>query len=180
MPIPFNDLAEDSDLGLAAFLRFEEEPNRRGMRGALFLVTSRGVPVEFSFTRIDVAASFLWRAGDARRHAIANLSKVLFEACSRQPDLILALADEVAPQVFTEDLHVGIPICRVSSLGANTHATTEVSENLSDTPGLFWVDEQPDAGSSTCQLLEALRLRQLLTEPFERASVGLEEAFNDS
>ena len=180
MPIPFNDLAEDLGLGLAGYLRFEEEPNGRGMRGALFMTTSRGEPIEFSFTRIDVAASFLWRAGDAIRHAVASLSKVLFEACSKQPALILALAEEVAPQVFSEDLHVGIPICRVSSLGASIHAPTEIPENVTDTLSLIWVGEQPDAESSTRRLLEALRVRQLLTEPFERASVGIEEGFSGS
>ena len=178
MPIPFNDLAEESDLGLAGFLRFEEEPGGRGMRGALFIITSRGEPIEFSFTRIDVAASFLWRAGDASRHAIASLSKTLFGACSKQPALILVLAEEVAPQVFTEDLHVSIPICRVSSQGTNVHAINEIPETLSNTVSLFWVSESPEEGSPPRLLLDALRVRQLLTEPFERASVGLDEAFS--
>ena len=142
--------------------------------------TSERLPIEFSFSRIDAAASFLWRSGDARRHSIGNLSKALFEACSRPPALILAIAEEVAPQVFTEDLRVGIPICRISSVGSNIYAPTEIPENLSDTISLFWVDEQPEEGSSTRQLLEALQAHQLLTEPFERASVGLEEAFGDS
>ena len=180
MPIPFNDLTGEADLGLAGFLRFQEEPNGKGMRAALFLITSRGEPIEFSFTRIDIAASFLWRTGDASRYAVAELCKTLFEASSKQPSLILALAEEVAPQVFTEELEVHVPICRVSSLSATVHATTEIPEVLTDTLNLFWVRGQPELESPPRQLLEALRVRQLLTEPFDRAVIGLEEAFYSS
>ena len=180
MPIPYSDLSESSNLGLAGFLRFQEEPGGKGIRAALFLVTDRGEPIEFSFTRIDIAASFLWREGDARRHAVTSLSKTLFEASSGQPNLILALADEVAPQVFTEDLGVKIPICRVSSRSATIHDPTEMPEMLGDALNLFWVGGQPESDDPARHLLEALRIRQLLIEPFDRAEVGLNEAFNMS
>ncbi|MCI0563868.1 MAG: hypothetical protein MN733_35795 [Nitrososphaera sp.] len=178
MPIPFNDLADDSDLGLAGFLRFQEESDGKGIRAALFIITSRGAPIEFSFTRIGIAPSFLWREGDAARHAVTTLSKAMFEASSKKPSLILALAEEVAPQVFTEDLEVRVPICRVSSLSTTVHATAEIPEILTDTINLFWVGDRPAADSQCRQLLEALRVRKLLTEPFDRAAVGLQEAFN--
>src|SRR6266542_2301820 len=77
MAVPFRDLTEREELGLAGYLRFVDEPDARGIRAALFFVNGRGEPVEFSFSRIDVPASFLWRAGEARRQAITALAKSL-------------------------------------------------------------------------------------------------------
>ena len=179
MPIPFRDLSDNIDLGLAGFLRFEEEPGGKGIRAALFMITSRGEPIEFSFTRIGIGRSFLWRPGEDRRHAVTALAKALFEASSNQPTLLLALADETPPRVFTEDLAVQVPLCRVGSLDATVHAATEHPELVAEMTNLFWVGRQPDPESPARLLLEALRGRQLLTEPFERAAVGLGEAYSN-
>ena len=178
MPIPFNDLSDDSDLGLAGFLRFEEETHGNGIRAALFLITSRGEPIEFSFTRIDVSGSFLWRSGEARRSAVAALAKTLFESNAKRPTVLLSLAEEVPPHVFTEDLEVQIPICRLASPSTTVQASSESLEVITDTINLFWVGGQPESDSPAQELIEALRGRQLLTEPFERASVGLSEALD--
>ena len=177
MSVPFRDLAESEELGLAGYLRFVEEPDAKGIRAALFCVNSRGEPIDFSFTRIDVAASFLWRLGDARRHAVTALCKALFAACPKEPALLLSLADEVSPRVFTEDIEVRIPLCRVAEAGA-IHSPSESSEALAETVHLFWVGETPAPESQARRLLEALHSRQLSTEPFERAATGVEEAFS--
>ena len=179
MPIPFRELDENSEVGLAGYLRFEEEPGGNGIRAALFLINSRGEPVEFSFTRINVSRSFLWRSGDLLRHAVGALSKALFEASTRKPTLLLALAEEVPPRVFTEDLAVNIPFCRVTSPGATIHAVNELPELISDAINLFWIGGPPEPGSPARLLLEALQVRQLLTEPFERASIGLRETYSE-
>ena len=179
MPVPFRDLSDDFDLGLAGFLRFEDEPGGRGIRAALFYMTSRGEPIEFGFTRIDVAGPSLWRAGDARRHAVTALSKALFEASRSRPTLLLALAEEVPARVFGEDLEVHVPTCRVASPDTVADASDDDStELLTDDINLFWTGELPGADSQARLLLAVLQSRRLLTEPFERASVGLEEAFN--
>src|SRR5215218_9578947 len=104
MAVPFRDLRQEDNTGLAGYLRFVGEENGRGIRAALFLVNARGKPIDFAFSRIDVPASFLWRAGEARRHAVASLAAILFQACPKAPALLLALADEVHPNLFTEDL----------------------------------------------------------------------------
>ncbi len=177
MPIPFRDLTEDEPLGLAGYLRFVEEPGARGICAALFYVTSRGEPIDFSFSRIDTPTSFLWRTGERRRRAVTALAKALFAASAKTPSLLLALADEVPHRVFTEDLMVGIPLCRVAGEGATVQASSESHELLAEAVHLFWVGVQPLAESPARRLLEALHRRQLFTEPFERAAVGLQEAF---
>lgn len=180
MPVPFRDLTGEEDSGLAGFLRFEAEAVGRGVRAGLFIVSGRGEPVEFSFTRVNVTGSFLWRAGEAHRNAVSSLARALFEATSGQPDLLLALADEVPPRIFTEDLEVRVPICRIATGDTLVHAQQESLEILPDAINLFWIGGIPEEGSKARRLLTALQLRQLLMEPFERASIGLREAFRDS
>jgi hypothetical protein len=180
LSIPFRDLKEDEDSGLAGFLRFQAEPEGRGVRAALFIVSSRGEPVEFSFSRIDVSGSFLWRAGEANRNAVGRLARSLFEATTTQPSLLLALAEETPSRVFTEDLDVLIPMCRVGTGETTVHAPQEISEFVADTLNLFWIGRIPEENSIARRLMESLRAKHLLTEPFERASVGLREAFQDS
>ncbi len=177
MPVPFRDLRNEGDLGFAGYLRFVSEEDGRGIRSALFLVNGRGEPVDFAFSRIDVPASFLWRTGEAKRHAVAGLAATLFQACPKTPALLLALADEVHPRLFTEDLIVGIPLCRVAEGENVPFAVSESMESLSNTVHLFWAGQPPTEDSSARRLLEALLARQLTTEPFERMLRGLEEAF---
>lgn len=179
MPVPFKDLTEGDDPGAAGFLRFIDEEDGRGIRGALFLVSSRGEPLDFCFTRIDVHNSFLWHQGDARRNAVGSIVKALFQSASRVPVLILALADEVPPRVFADDLHVQVPLCRVSTADLTVQAVTEHLENVADSIDLIWVTERPDEESHARRLLGLLNDRQILLEPFERAATGLVEAFKD-
>ncbi len=95
MPVPFIDLADEERSGAAGYLRFVEEPDGRGVRGALFIMSTRGEPLEFTFSRIDLPSSVLWNASQARRHAVSSLMKALFGAANRVPDLLLALAEEI-------------------------------------------------------------------------------------
>lgn len=179
MPVPFRDLRDEDNLGTAGYLRFVSEDGGRGIRGALFLVNARGDPMDFAFSRIDVPASFLWRSGEAKRHAVASLAAVLFQACPKAPSLLLALSEEVHPRLFTEDLIVEVPLCRVAEGGSVPYAVVESVETLSSTLHLFWVGQTPDDNSTARRVLGALQSRQLTTEPFERAAKGIEEAFRE-
>ena len=179
MPVPFRDLRNEGDLGFAGYLRFVSEEDGRGIRGALFLVNARSEPVDFAFSRVDIPASFLWRTGEAKRHAVAGLAATLFQACPKTPSLLLALADEVHPRLFTEDLFVEIPLCRVAE-GENVPFTADESmEALPNAVHLFWAGQAPGQDSPGRRLLESLLAKQLATEPFERTLRGIDEAFRE-
>ncbi len=177
MPVPFKDLTSDQDSGVAGYLKFVDEEDDKGIQGALFLVSSRGAPLDYCFTRVDVHNTFLWRQGDARRNAVTALARVLFEGTSRTPDLILSLADEVPPRVFADDLALSVPLCRISTGDVTVQGASETSETLGDSVNVVWATNQPSPDSGARKLLEALLDRQLLLEPFKRAILGLEEAF---
>jgi hypothetical protein len=178
MPVPFRDLVEGEPSGLAAYFKVIEEPNARGLRAALFCITARGEPVDFTFSRIALPSPVLWRAGDQRRNAVAALCKVLFAATSQTPTLLLVLADEVPPRVLGEDLEVRIPACRLSSDDLQPYGVEETPESLDGALNLFWSGAgRPPEGSEAHALIEILRARNLILEPFERATRGLDEAF---
>lgn len=180
MAIPFRDVTGQEDLGFAGYLRYTNESDGKGVRGALFCINARGEPIEFGFSRIDLPSSFLWRPGDARRHVVLSLSRSLLGACSKEPRLLLGLAEEVPPRVFTEDLELKIPFCRIATSNTVIQAPTEAPERLGEAAHLFWATETPALESPARTLLDALQSRDLLLEPFDRAAVGLEEAFREA
>ena len=178
MPVPFEDLREGDPAGAVGFLRFVDEAGGKGIRGALFLTSGRGEPLAFCFTRIDVHHSFLWRRGDARQQAMASLVKVLFQAANQAPVLILALAYEIPPPLFVDDIQVQVPLCLVAPSEAPARDATTDSQPAGQV-SLTWVTEPPGDESEAIRLLEGFMRRHDPLEPFERAAAGLEEAFND-
>lgn len=177
MPVPFEDFGAGEPTGVVGFLRFVDEAGGKGVRGALFLTSGRGEPLDFCFTRIDVHHSFLWRRGDARRQAVTSLVKVLFQAANRVPALILALANDIPPQLFVDDIHVQVPLCLLAPSETPAQAPTPDSRPAKEV-SLTWVAEQPGDESEAGRLLEGFMRRHDPLEPFERAAAGLEEAFD--
>jgi hypothetical protein len=177
LPIPFRDVGASVAVGSVAFLKFRDEAGG-GLQGAAFVVNGLGEPLEFTFARVDVRGSSLWRAGDARRSAVGQLVRVLFPALSSRPDCLLMRADEVPPRLFLDEILLELPACRV---GADTsvHAADEVIEKVDDVMHLYWIGPPPGPGERARGLVETLRARDLLAEPFERAVHGLDEAFDD-
>jgi hypothetical protein len=183
MPVAFRDALDVEELGPAAFLAVEAEPDGRALRGALFLIDARGEPLEFVYNRVELPETFLWRRADLRRHAERRLAASLLTACPRTPRLLLTLADQVGSELFCEDLQADLPVGRIGHTdSASAYAPQEVLEPV-ERPvplHLFWFPGRPDAGSLERQLFEHLRDRGLLLEPFERAEVGLDEAYGSS
>ncbi len=177
MPIPFRDLGEDGPAGVAGYLRFVEEPDGRGIRGALFIMSTRGEPLEFNFTRIDVPSSVLWRPGQAKSRAVSRLAKALFQSADRVPDVALALAQETPPTVFSEEIGLDAPLCRVATEESMPMAPTETAQRISDSITLYWINGMPSPGTPSAATLELLVGSQLLDEPFDRAALGIAEAF---
>lgn len=176
MPIPYRDIRDPIDSGLAGFLRFISGSTERTIYGALFLVNARGEPIDFTYAEVDVAASFLWRAGEARRNALASLSVALFETCPRTPSVLLGLADEIPAPLFSEDIRVDVPVCLVADDAGLASRTGLDAEPASMSLHIFWVGASPEPGTDAQAVFESLRGRRLLIEPFERAALGIEEA----
>jgi hypothetical protein len=91
--------------------------------------------------------------------------------------LILGLADEIPPQVFADDIQVQVPLCLITPSETSGQAATTGSQPDKDV-SLMWATQQPGDESEAMRLLEGFMHRHDPLEPFERAAVGLEEAFD--
>lgn len=180
MPIPYRDSDDLDELGAVGYLKIEPITDGSGYLGALFLLNARGEPLEFTYNRIDTPNTFLWRQDDLRRHAARKLTTSLFSLCPRTPRLLLCLAKEVDRELFSQDIQVSIPVCRLASDRETVSASDgEISDVLqADEPvHVFWSPGRPAEDSIESRLLQLIANRGLLLEPFDRASVGLREVY---
>ena len=180
MPIPFHDLGGDHPDVAVAYLRFVGKSRGGNIQGALFVVSARGDPLEFCFTRANLPSGSLWHPGQAYRQAVAALSRALFDAVEHLPNLVLALAEETPSEVFSEDVAVQVPLCLVGTQAEVVGEVPDIESAGGGPVSLRWVTEEPSDNSQLGPLVDSLRSRRLLLEPFERAAQGLEEAFGGS
>jgi len=180
MPVPFRDDEEIKALGLAAYLKIER--NASGFLGALFVVNARGEPVEFTYTRVEIPHTFLWREADIRHHAARQIAASLFATCPQTPSLLLCLAEEIDSETFCHDISVPVAVCRVAPAGADlSHEPGEQRQEAlsSEAWQLFWFPASPTEGSNEHNLFKRLSAWGLLAEPFERAKTGLRTVYDD-
>jgi len=180
MPIPYRDADELEELGTAGYLKIEPLAAGSGFIGALFLINARGEPIEFTYNRIETPHTFLWRQDDIRRHAARRLTASLLSLCPRTPRLILCLAEEVGSELFCQDIHIAITVCRIApAIKAISYSGAEIQDTIesAEPMNLFWYPSKPPEESIESKLLRELTIRGLLIEPFSRASIGLQEVY---
>lgn len=180
MPIPYRDVDDVEELGLAAYLRIVAADDKSGYAGALFVINARGEPIEFTYNRIETHYTFLWRQDDIRRHATRKLTASILSLCPKTPRLILCLAEEVRSELFCQDIQVSIPVCRLApAIEVTSYSGGESQDTVKDPEpmNLFWFPNRPQENSIEIRLLQELISRGLLIEPFERVSIGLQEVY---
>ena len=182
MPIPYRDADELDDLGTAGYLTIQPAQAGSGYLAALFLINARGEPAEFTYNRIETPHTFLWRQADVRRYAAKKLTSSLLSLCPKVPRLMFCCAEEVGSELFGQDIQLSLPVCRIApAIKAFPYSAVEVQDRIeAEEPlNLFWYPERPPEGSVECKLLHELLKRGILTEPFERALIGLREVYPD-
>ena len=177
MPIPFESATNGETPGVIAFLRLVDEEHGKGIRAALFATSALDVPLEFCFTRVELGDSVLWREGEARRVAIVSLIRELFQSVNRTPDVVLGMSDEIPPMVFSGEISVDIPVCRVSSDPAPRRGASEEIEQLKPHLFLVWSTPPSSEGTIARRLLNLLVERPHPLEPFHRVAAGIAEAY---
>lgn len=182
MSIPYRDADELNDLVIAGYLKIQPIEDTSGYLAALFLINARGEPIEFTYNRVETPHTFLWRQVDIRCHAIRKLTASLLSLCPKIPQLILCLAEEVGSELFCQDIQLSVPVCRIApAIKSLPYSATEIQDRIeAEGPmNLFWYPERPSDDSIESKLLHALSTKGLLTEPFERALIGLREVYSD-
>ena len=178
MPVPFLDIAAKDLATRIAYLRFVVEGDGGGIRGCLFVISGQGDPLEFCFTRVDVPSGPLWSRAQAIRRAVAELVKALFQAGRLQPDVVFCLSAETPQEVFSEDIDAQVPVCRVwvSPDGDSPESGSMLPER--QLVSLCWEKGLEPDDARTGHLTQYLASHHRLLEPFERAGLGLEEAYS--
>ncbi len=179
MPILLENREDEATTGTVGFLRFLDEDSGSGIRAALFMASSQDVPLEFSFTRIDFHDSRLWRMGEARRTTVLSLIETLFHSAGRTPSVIVGLADEIPPLVFSENIRIDVPLCRVSTDPAPRRGASEEIEQIGASLFLVWSTSPPQEDSVARRLLKTIVERSDPLEPFRRVAAGIAEAYSD-
>lgn len=176
--MPFLDIAAGESPVTVAYLRFVEEGGGTGMRGCVFVVSLAGDPLEFCFTRVALPTGPLWNHGLALRRAVAELARALFQASSLRPDAVFCLSYETPVEVFGEDIEAQVPLCRVSAYPGGDAPGSYADHGEGRPVFLCWENGLSPAVSVDTPLTRYLESRHRLLEPFERAGLGLEEAFS--
>ena len=178
MPIPFNSSRNSETLGVVGFLKLQDEQQGGGIRAALLATSaSQLLPLEFCFTRMDVSDSVLLGVGQSRRVAIVSLIEELFRSMNRVPDVILGLADEIPPLVFSEEIRTEVPVCRVSIDPAPRRGVMEEIEQLGASLFVVWSTPPLGEGAVARRLLRELAEHTDPLEPFDRVAAGIAEAY---
>lgn len=182
MSIPYRDAAELDDLGIAGYLTIRPAQERSGYLAALFLINARGEPLEFTYNRIEMPHTFLWRQADIQRYALKKLTISLLSLCPKTPRLMFCRAEEVSSELFCQEIQLAIPVCRIASaIKPFPYAANETQDRVeAEKPlNLFWYPEKPLDDALEGRLLRKLLEQGLLTEPFERALIGIREVYPD-
>lgn len=170
------------DLGLAGYLRIMPNPDSSAYDGVLFVVNGAGEPIEFCFSTVDMPRTILWRKAALLRRIAAELTKALISACTSVPAILFALAHEVGPETFGQDVVISLPVCRLADrLDAVALGVADQQEGVpeDDDVQVFWCGDAPAPDARVRRLLARLAETGMLLEPFERATAGLSEIRRD-
>lgn len=133
--------------------------------GALLLLDGRGLPLEFVHNRLVPPSGLLWTEPDVSRQSVAALAHSLFEACRREPDLLLCLTTLGSPDFCRIEIAPVLPFAQVSPPQEDIPA------------GVVWINEPPAPGMRGHHLYQELLRRDALFEPFERLRLALREVY---
>ena len=159
-----------------AWLRFVEEKGGKGVRAALFETSAQGEPLDFCFTR-TVCSGSGGQLAIVKPEILQSLAGSLLRAVTTVPTLLLARADEVPHGSINEEIKVQVPFCRIATSGVRPNG--ESADPYNEGYDLHWVTEKPTPDTEASQLLVEILDRGNPAEPFERATAGLDVAFDD-
>ena len=163
MPVPYRKTPRNAELGCAAYLDIVWMAEPRAFYGALLLMDGKGQPLEFVHNSLTAPSGFLWPEAQVRVTGTAALAHSLFEACRRDPDLLVCRDSLGSPDFCRTELAPAIPFAQVSVTGQGEDAPLEWS----------WINEPPTSGMRAYSLYQELTRRGFVLEPFERLREGL-------
>ena len=165
MPVPYRKIPRAAQEGVAAFVDVARARAQRQIVGALLLIDGRGQPLEFVQNAVDVPGGFLWPEDKVRSVGTVALVHSLFDACQREPDLLICSDTLGTPEFCRDELAPTVPFAQVTPSDGDTPAAWS------------WINDPPAPGMRAHVLYEHLVRRGFVQEPFARLDDGLRLAY---
>ena len=161
MPVPYRKTPRAAEVGQAAYVHILWLPLERVFYGGLLIIDGKGQPQEFVHNSLAAPSGILWPEEKVRDMGTAMLTHSLFDACRREPDLLVALPSLGAPEYLKTEIAPSIPFVQVSPPREGLPAEWS------------WVNDPPSSGMRASILAQELARRGYIVEPFERLLHGL-------
>ena len=156
MPVPYRKTPRAIEIGTAAYLDVLWFPQERVFYGGLLIVDGKGQPQEFVHNKATAPAGALWSQKKIVATGIAMLAHSLFEACRREPDILICLSDLGDTDYLKTEIAPSIPFVQVAPERGEFPAEWN------------WINEPPSPGMRAAILAQELARRGFTMEPFER------------
>lgn len=162
MPVPYRKTPRVAQDGVAAYLDVTQAGTT--LYGAMLLMDGRGQPLEFAHNMLTAPGGFLWPLEKVRSLGTALLVHSLFDACRREPDLLVCLDTLGTPEFCRTELAPMIPFAQVTP--------------GDDVPAAWsWINDPPAPSMRAHQLYAHLLQHGLIEEPFQRLYDGLRTVY---
>jgi hypothetical protein len=159
MAIPYRRPKATPEDGCAAYL--DVIPGQDGvLLGALLLLDRRGRPLEFVHNRTYPPGGWMWPDELQVKACLAAIAHSLFDACRREPDLVVCKRTLGPNDYLRSELAPSIPMVVAWATGDG-----EIQRE--------WVNDPPTPGMRSHALAPELESRGFLFEPFDRILRGL-------
>ncbi len=156
MPVPYRKTPRAAEYGLAAYLNVRWLPPDRSFYGGLLIIDGKGQPQEFVHNTLAAPAGLLWPEEKVRPMGTTLLTHSLFDACRREPDLLVCLPSLGSAEYCRTEIAPSIPCVQVVPPREGIPAEWA------------WVNDPPSSGMKAAILAHELARRGFITEPFER------------
>lgn len=161
MPIPYRKTPRAAEIGLAAYIDILWEPENRTFYGGLLLIDGKGQPQEFVHNVLSAPSGLGWTEEKIQYTGISTLTHSLFDACRREPHLIVSLSTLGSPEYCNNEIAPAIPFAQVILPKEGMPAEWN------------WINTTPSSGMRASIIAEELIKRGLIAEPFERLREAL-------
>jgi len=167
MPVPYRKTPRAAEIGVAAYLHILWLPTERIFCGGLLITDGKGQPQEFVHNVLSAPTGLLWTDEQTWQRGLPILAHSLFDACRREPDLLVAL-DSLGPADFlSAEVAPSIPFAQVVPPRDGLPAEWN------------WINTPPSSGMRASVLAQELIRRGFLVEPFERLREALSLVYPD-
>ena len=161
MPVPYRKTPRAAEIGQAAYLDILFLPAARTFYGGLLILDGKGQPQEFVHNTLAAPSGLLWPEEKVRSLGTVMLAHSLFDACRREPDLLIGLPSLGSPETCRAELAPSIPFVQVVPAEDGIPAQWN------------WINEPPSGAMRAAILAEELARRGFIVEPFERLRYAL-------